>query len=197
MESISKYTFHGIDYIKLDELNALLVQMKRDAREGTKPGYICEDEGKRIAAHGALNHLHAVLNKEKNEVKIHERVEQIRKAREAREQARDETEDETGEYRVYRDYGHRDIWFFRMWDNKRPVVGKGDGMIFTYKGMAEHVAELLGDGWKVIDGGPKGQEEYRQNKRLLNAIFSHIDDEPEYRGDGTRAEDEDWDGDDD
>lgn len=189
MESISKYTFHGIDYIKLDELNALLVQMKHDVREGTKPGYICEDEGKRIAAHGALNHLHAVLNKEKNEVKIHERVEQIRKAREAKERVNDATDEKPGSYMVYKAVGPRDYWYFREWENKLPVIGKSGGMIFTYKGMAEHVAELLGEGWYCIDVSP---EECYKAKKLLAAIFR--DDEPEYHGDGTRAEDEDWEG---
>lgn len=190
MESISKYNFHGIEYVKLDELNALLVQMKKDAREGTKPGYICDDEAKRIAAHGALNHLHAVLNKEKNTVKIHERVEQARKAREAKEQACEETDEEPGNYMVYKAEGPRDFWYFRVWENKLPVIGKSGGMIFTYKGMAEHVAELLGEGWKVIDVSP---EECYKAEKLLAAIFSHIDDGEEYTSDGTKAEDEDWD----
>lgn len=191
MESISKYNFHGIEYVKLDELNALLVQMKKDAREGTKPGYICEDDGKRIAAHGALNHLHAVLNKEKNTVKIHERVERLRKEREAREEKAREEEEKPGSYMVYKP-GKKpmDFWVFREWENGNPVVGKSGGMVFTYEGMAQHVADKLGEGWTVIDVCPR---ECYKAERLLAAIFRDDEAEEEYSGDGTKAEDEPWD----
>ena len=82
MESISKYNFHGIEYVEMDELNKLIYEMKEATREGVKPGYICDDEGQRTSAYLALNHLQAVLNKEAHRVKMHERLEATRIARE-------------------------------------------------------------------------------------------------------------------
>jgi len=67
---------------------------------------------------------------------------------------------------------------------------------FVWRDMAEKVAERCGDGFEVVDmiGWMTAEE------RLLRAIFREDgmdgDMEPEYHGDGTRAEDEDWDGDD-
>ena len=66
---------------------------------------------------------------------------------------------------------------------------------FVWRGMAETVAQKCGDGFEVVDMiGQMTAEE-----RLLRAIFREYgmdgDEEPEYHGDGTRAEDEDWDGD--
>jgi len=66
---------------------------------------------------------------------------------------------------------------------------------FVWRRVAEKVAEKCGEGFEVVDMiGQMTAEE-----RLLRAIFREDgmdgDDEPEYHGDGTRAEDEDWDGD--
>jgi len=68
---------------------------------------------------------------------------------------------------------------------------------FTWRGMAEKVAEKCGEGFEVVDMiGQMTAEE-----RLLRAIFREdgMDgDEPcEWHGDGTKAEDEDWDGEED
>lgn len=67
---------------------------------------------------------------------------------------------------------------------------------FVWRDMAEKVAEKCGDGFEVVDM----INQMTKEERLLRAIFSEDgmdgDDEPEYHGDGTRAEDEDWDGDD-
>lgn len=65
---------------------------------------------------------------------------------------------------------------------------------FTWRGVAEKVAEKCGDGFEVVDMWNQMTKE----ERLLRAIFHEDgmdgeDDEPEYHGDGTRAEDEDWD----
>ena len=61
METISKYNLHGIDYVKLTELNDLIREMKKKAQAGTEPGYIEPDEGRRMSAMLALNHLGAAL----------------------------------------------------------------------------------------------------------------------------------------
>lgn len=63
--------------------------------------------------------------------------------------------------------------------------------------MSEKVAEKCGEGFEVVDM----IDQMTAEERLLRAIFHEDgmdgeDDEPEYHGDGTRAEDEDWDGDD-
>lgn len=67
-------------------------------------------------------------------------------------------------------------------------------MWFVSKGAAENVAERLGEGFEVVDMWNTMTKE----ERLLRAIFAEEDDdgeEPcEWRGDGIRAEDEDWDG---
>ena len=68
---------------------------------------------------------------------------------------------------------------------------------FVWRDMAEKVAEKCGEGFEVVDMF----DQMTPEQRLLRAIFHEDgmdseDDEPEYHGDGTRAEDEDWDGDD-
>lgn len=72
---------------------------------------------------------------------------------------------------------------------------------FTWKGMAENVAEKCGEGFEVVDM----IDQMTAEERLLRAIFhkdgmdgEDVDDEVcEWHGDGVKAEDEDWDGDDD
>ena len=208
MESISKYNLHGIEYVKLTELTDLVNEMKQKCMKGTEPGYICEDEDQRRAAMLALNRLGAVLNKEKIEERMHAKVEQARKEREAREkvkavakrakealdravdyvEGKDEEDEPAGSWMVYKPGKTRGDWLvFRMWDNGEAILGKDGGMIFTYEGMAQHVAEKLGPGWVVID---VSQDSVKRAERLLEAIFR---DDDEYHGDGTRAEDEEWD----
>lgn len=70
---------------------------------------------------------------------------------------------------------------------------------FTWKRMAEQVANKCGEGFEVVDM----IDQMTAEERLLRAIFredgmddSAADEVCEYHGDGTRAEDEDWDGED-
>jgi len=68
---------------------------------------------------------------------------------------------------------------------------------FVWRDIAEKVAEKCGEGFEVVDM----IDQMTVEERLLRAIFHEDgmdgeDDEPDYYGDGTRAEDEDWDGDD-
>ena len=239
MESISKYNFHGIEYVELSELNELLHEMIKNYRVGEKPGFIIKSKAERVAATGSLYHLSAVLNKESIRPKMHERLEDTRKKREAiaetektienakaalkrAEQAvkaakveigdDDEDDEEPGDYMVVkRGEKPREWWFFREWDNGKPVIGQNGGMVFTYKSAAEHMANRLGEGWNVVD---VSEEECEKCERLLSAIFSDEDDDDDfcedcecdgdcencdidYCGDGVAAEDEDWDGDED
>lgn len=178
MESISKYNIHGIDYVKLTELNDLICEMKRKAQEGTEPGYMETDEGKRMSAMLALNHLGAVLNKEQSEAKLHERLEAIRKSREAQE----ESDEKPGSYMVYKPGDKpKEFWYFVEWRYGFPVIGQCDGMVFTYEGMAQHVAGQLGDGWKVIDVSP---EACYKAEKLMAAIFREDEEDDESWADG-------------
>ena len=86
-EAINKYNILGIEYVRLDELMALITEMQKKHREGTEPGYMCDDKGKQVAADLALNHLKVVLNKEKIHVQTIERVLKTRFEREAKEKA--------------------------------------------------------------------------------------------------------------
>ena len=93
MEAISKYNIMGNDYVRLDELNELIRDMKRKAREGKEPGYMCSVESERISASLALNHLEVVLNKESIHVKCLDKIMKTRHEREAKEQALKNAED--------------------------------------------------------------------------------------------------------
>ena len=161
MESISKYNLNGIEYVKLEELNDLIRDMKRKSIDGTEPGYICEDMGERRAAMLSLNHLGAVLNKEKTEQKMHERFEKEKEQMDADEPA--------GSWMVYKaGRKPREFWYFIEWRKGKAIIGQCDGMVFTYEGMAQYVAEKLGEGWKVID---VSQEACKKAERLMAALF--------------------------
>ena len=86
-EAINKFNILGMEYVRLDELLALITEMQKKHREGTEPGYMCEDNGKKVAADLALNHLKVVLNQERIHVQTIERVLKTRFEREAKEQA--------------------------------------------------------------------------------------------------------------
>lgn len=218
-EAISKFTIFGSEYVKLEDLNEFIRDMQRKTREGKEPGYMNQTKEQRIAVDVTLGHLRVILNKERNFDGIlcklmktrfereaaENKLENLRDAKEAAEaamdQAReaidhaetllneDEEEEKPGSWMVYKPGKQRgDFWIFREWDNGDAVIGKDGGMVFTYEGMAQHVADKLGAGWVVID---VSQESVKRAERLLAAIFR--DDEPEYHGDGTKAEDEDWD----
>lgn len=104
----------------------------------------------------------AVLNKEKTEQKMHERLKQMEEQEEAEEQ--------TGSWMVYKAGSKpREFWYFIEWRKGKPIIGQCDGMVFTYEGMAKHVAEKLGEGWKVID---ISQEACKKAERLMAAIFA-------------------------
>lgn len=65
---------------------------------------------------------------------------------------------------------------------------------FVWRGEAEAVAEICGEGFEVVDM----IDQMTKEERLLRAIFREDgmdgEDVCEYHGDGTKAEDEDWDG---
>ena len=78
-------------------------------------------------------------------------------------------EETPGSWMVYRPGAHsREYEVFVEWREGKPVIGHDGGMIFTYEGMARHVAQKLGEGWTVIDVSQKAIEE---TEKLLAAIF--------------------------
>lgn len=195
VEAISKFNFHGIEYVEVKDLLALIKDMIRKYEIGTETGYMIKDRAQQIAACGALHHLRAVIRKEENRVQMHERLEKTRVEREAREAA--EKESKCGEckcdkeskpkakvparYTVWH-YGAdkdttQDSFCFVRWENKQPLFSNRPcmAMWFVERGMAEHTAEKLGEGFEVVDMLPVMTAE----ERLLRAIFHGADDEDE------------------
>ena len=84
--------------------------------------------------------------------------------------------DMEGDYAVIRGSKKDGFQRFVEWADKKPVIADGvDGMVFSYKGMAEHVAETLneaypeyGADWRAQDISPWATADA---KRLLAAIF--------------------------
>ena len=210
-ESISKYTVMGNKYVRLDELNQLIRNMKNKCREGTEPGYISENKNERIAAELSLNHLQVVLNKEEIAVETMMKVLRTRFEREARgedtkvdmasvEIAPDK--ENNGPYMVCmrrENATNKDgrYIFLRSWDGGKPVIGLNGGMTFESENVALYMTkkmrDIFGGEWKVVNVSP---EECEKARRLLDAIFRDDEDDevPGWEGDGTKAEDEDWDG---
>ena len=60
-------TLDGEKYVSKKDLLAAIKGMKKDSMEGTKPGYIQEKKGRRLAAFLALNHLGAELTRPERE----------------------------------------------------------------------------------------------------------------------------------
>lgn len=67
-------TLDGEKYVSKKDLLAAIKGMKKDSMEGTKPGYIQEKKGRRLAAFLALNHLGAELTHPEREKYIYENI---------------------------------------------------------------------------------------------------------------------------
>lgn len=206
-EAISKFNIMGSEYVKVDELNALISVMQQKYREGTEPGYMSDNAHDKVVSDVTLNHLKATINRERNFDGMLMRLYKTRIEREEREQAEqaEQPKDKPkprkahipARYTVWH-YGEdeettQDSFGFVRWEKGLPLFSNKPcmAMWFVNKGMAEMVAEKLGDGFEVVDMWDTMTKE----ERLLRAIFcdDEDEDEPEYHGDGTRAEDEDWD----
>lgn len=213
-EAISKYTIMGIEFVRLDDLNNLIRVMQRKHREGKEPGYMNQTQDQVLSATGALSHLSVILNKEKNFDGMLLRLFKTRIEREEREAKEESAEQEKPAQKAaegpterskripprytvwYRDDGEttQHCMGFVRFEHGTPVfTNRPCGVMwFTYRGMAEKVADKLGDGFEVVDM----IDQMTPEERLLRAIFreegmdGEEPNEPEYRGDGTRAEDE-------
>ena len=195
VESISKFNFHGIEYIEVRDLLALMKDMIKKYEAGQEPGYMITDRQQRVAAYMAISHLRSIINREKNRVGMHEQLEKTRVEREAREAAEDAEHKEEckcdgtckkeqkpkaahmpkipARYTIWH-YGAdadttQNSFCFVRWEDKMPVFSNRPcmAMWFVDKGMAEKTVEKLGAGFEVVDMlGVMTAEE-----RLLRAIF--------------------------
>lgn len=91
-----------------------------------------------------------------------------------------------GDFVVYKAVGRRRRafqYFEGYRDHEAAITDKASrAMHFAYEGMAEHVAEKLGDGWIALD---TCQAAYEDMERLLHAIFN--DDGTDRAGDSEGA----------
>jgi len=95
-----------------------------------------------------------------------------------------------GEFVLYKDLGHVNpngktrMWFTGFVDKTeaRATDCEDNAVVFKYKSMANHVAEILGKGWTVLC---IGEEYQRIVKRFLARLFG------EESEDEDEAEDED------
>ena len=83
-----------------------------------------------------------------------------------------------GDFIVAKREGKRDITYFYMFEDGKPVFSKKPFRVmhFDYESKAREIAESLGEGWHVVDTDP---EEYEDNKSLLNAVFGDLEEGPE------------------
>lgn len=95
---IKEITVDGRVYMDKEELRELVKEYKHKYFEGKEPGFMCDDEGKRISAFVALNHLQAALLNDKERDEMYERA----KKRVERQKKHDAiiaiTRDEDGSY---------------------------------------------------------------------------------------------------
>ena len=61
MGKVTEIELNGRKYVDKEELRALIKEHKKKTKEGTEPGFIEQDSGKRLAGYMALNHLGAEL----------------------------------------------------------------------------------------------------------------------------------------
>ena len=107
-------------------------------------------------------------------------VEQENAEPENTEPETEEAEDVKSEagFIVYKHVKKNEFSFFVEWRHGIPVFAEDENlaMLFEYKGMAEHVASCLGDGWQVYDlDEVRDEEECRKCENLLKAIFGEDD----------------------
>lgn len=170
MDKLRHFDFCGKDYVQVDELNAMLKQMKKDASEGKKPGWICDDQGERISATLALNKVSVALNKDEIEKRCKERLDKIQREREEYMPARWSVWKGCEDERLA-----ANALCFVRWEDKKPVFANDPdkAMWFVEKSVAGYVAKKLGDGWEVVDMWPLMSKEERLLYKLL------VDDEDE------------------
>ena len=165
MSKVTEIELNGRKYVDKEELRALIKEHKKKTKEGTEPGFIEQDSGKRLAGYMALNHLGAALttNEERetamrnilNSPKIIVHL------------------DENG-----------DAAFFRMWCKNSPLkkelglkegdsvpvfsTEQEDALVFADAGMAQKQIEKIGkmfpkfgERLSALNPGKMSKEEWR------------------------------------
>ena len=157
---MKKTTINGMQYVAVREVREEL----RYLRKNIDTLYCNFDKEKRAMVHLAYNDVVRALYREELEAaKTPEEHKAIIEM--------------PGDFMVIHKIGNKQYEAFVEWRDKQAVIGKLDeGMVFSYEGMAEHVAEMLGDGWEVFDASP---EAHARVKRLMDAIFREDEDDGE------------------
>ena len=166
MSKVTEIELNGKKYVDKEELRALIREHKKKTKEGTEPGFIEQDSGKRIAAYMALNHLGAALTTDE------EREESMRRIL------------NSPKIIVHLDE-KGNAAFFRMWCKNSPLkkeLGLKDGdsvpvfseryedaLVFADAGMAQKQIEkisrlfpIFGKRLSALNPGKMSREQWRE-----------------------------------
>ena len=78
---INEIEVDGKKYVDKEELGSLIKEHKAKTKEGTEPGFIEENEEKRLAGYLALNHLQSVIFSDEAMDRAKKRVDKMKKQR--------------------------------------------------------------------------------------------------------------------
>ena len=171
MSKVTEIELNGRKYVDKEELRALIKEHKKKTKEGTEPGFIENDSGKRRAAYMALNHLGAALTTDE------EREESMRRIL------------NSPKIIVHLDE-NGDAAFFRMWCKNSPLkkelgLKEGDSvpvfsekyehaLVFADAGMAQKQIEKIGkmfpkfgERLSALNPGKMSREQWRE----LSVLF--------------------------
>ena len=128
-----------------------------------------------ILRHVAASHLHESANKVIDQIAFCMFYDEAKKAKTKEE--RKSICELPGDFVIFKKLGHRNpngktlIWFTGFENKKeaRATDCAEDAMIFKYRSMADHVAEMLGKDWNVICVG-------REHAKLTQPLEDWFDD---------------------
>lgn len=152
---MKKYNVMGYEMVKLTDLCYGL----RKTRKGIDSLYGRKSEAEKAGMRKAVENMARFVFAE--EIRNAKDDDEIRAILEIK-----------GDFVVYKavDRRRRVFQYFEGYrDHEAVITDKASrAMHFAYEGMAEHVAEKIGDGWIVLD---TCQAAYEDMERLLHAIF--------------------------
>lgn len=95
-----------------------------------------------------------------------------------------------GDFVVLKDLGYRNpngkriIYFMEFSEGEGKAIDSADkAMIFEYKGMADHVAEVLGEGWRSMCVGIESMRISKRVRERLDKILAEGDADDDETGD--------------
>lgn len=164
---MKKYNVMGHEMVKLEDLCYVLREARKKIDHTIAKKSEEEKKGMREMWESIARHIF---------------IEEIRKAKDKDEV--DAILEIPGDFIVYgkAGKGRYNLAYFGGYDKGEAVITPkaSAAMHFAYEGMAEHVAEKLGEGWIVFDTCQAAQDD---TNRLLSAIFDDNDDEDPEEGD--------------